>query len=207
MKRFYSYGIFMILVIVAVAVAAFSCLLRRLNKSHNYKSGMIEIMQHGDYDESKVIRVMQGKMKKVDIFEDHVIAYMSPDMVRKVLVLHDQCKAENLERLLNPILSHGTYYIKYPRCFHITRSNKRNIRNMRKDLEDMKKLMRFGLYDFNFDFDLKEKQNIMISKDNSLKVVDQDIHAVIGKLHPHILSNTYFKYILSYTYFKNLMLE
>jgi len=165
-------GILTLLLCAVVVMYVNRAVTNNALKGRSYAEGRQSLIDTGEYDVSQRVDVRQGNVKKVEIYPEHVYAFMSEKSVADVLRLHEEARKLGIEDSLNPILAVGKTYIKYPRCYPLA-SNTRSVQDIERDMRDLERLLKVGFHDYKFDPRDETQQNIMVCGDR-LKVIDQD---------------------------------
>tara|TARA_B100001059_G_C17620950_1_gene469483 strand:- start:127 stop:660 length:534 start_codon:yes stop_codon:yes gene_type:complete len=111
-----------------------------------------------------VLHTAEGKEKKVDIFQDTVVAYQTPSKIDLMQKFHEDARSNGLQGVLNPIIHTGKHFVIHPRCEEVTQSNLP--KNYKEDLDLLGGLQKIGFWDYH-------KGNIMLCQGH-LKIVDQN---------------------------------
>ena len=129
-------------------------------------AGRLELFIRGKNNSENFIKTKHGTFKQVDIYQNYVYAFLPFNEILKIRELHQKAKKMNLDDVLNPIIEHGFFYIKYPRCSHVMSHNIKEIENIDLNIEQISHLRDLNIYDLH-------KDNLMLCG-NKIKLIDQD---------------------------------
>ena len=166
LKIFFTLIILVISLIIIILLINYEKIYLLIKKNLFYLVGRFELFIRGKNNSEKLIKTKQGYKKLVDVYQNYVYAFLPFNEILKIRELHQKAKKINLDDVLNPIIEHGFFYIKYPRCSHVMSHNIKEIENIDLNIEQISHLRDLNVYDLH-------KDNLMLCG-NKIKLVDQE---------------------------------